>query len=76
LYDVQYASMSTAPAGRWADVTVVGEAAFEAGGGRVASVTFYQGSAMVTIVLRGQTPQPPTAAAIAVAKVAAHNVGR
>jgi hypothetical protein len=71
LYDTERQAITAAPAGTWSDISGLGDRAFEAHGGPESSVSFYQGSTAVTIILTGSTLQAPTAAAIAVGKVAA-----
>jgi hypothetical protein len=74
LYNTQRQAITAAPAGTWSDISGLGDRAFEAHGGSESSVSFYKGATAVTITLAGSTLQAPTAAAIAVAKVAASRI--
>lgn len=69
-YDKGRAAIKSAPAGTWADVSGLGDGAFVTHGGPIASVQFYKGTTMVSIILSGSEPQPPTAAAVALARAA------
>ncbi len=69
-YDQGRAAIKSAPAGTWAEVSGLGDGAFVSHGGLVASVEFYKGATMVSIILSGSKPPTPTAAALIVARAA------
>jgi hypothetical protein len=70
-YDQGRAAITSAPKGTWAVVHGLGDAAFVSHGGLVASVEFYKGATMVSVILSGSQSPPPTAAALTIARAAA-----
>ena len=62
-YDKGRAAIKSAPSGTWAQVSGLGDGAFVAHGGPIASVEFYKGTTMVSIILSGsgpsRRPRPP-----------------
>jgi hypothetical protein len=69
-YDQGRAAIASAPKGTWAVVRGLGDGAFVSHGGLVASVEFYKGATMVSVILSGSQPPPPTAAALTIARSA------
>lgn len=69
-FETQRSALSAAPAGSWHDITGIGDGAFEAHAGPEATVTFYKGEIMVSIILAGSGTQAPTDAAITAARSA------
>jgi hypothetical protein len=69
-FETQRSALSAAPAGSWHDITGIGDGAFEAHSGPEATVTFYKGEIMVSIILAGSGTQTPTDAAITAARSA------
>jgi hypothetical protein len=73
-YDQGRAAIRTAPAGSWADVHDLGDAGFVSHGGPIASVEFYKGTVLVSIILSGSGATAPVAAALVLARTAAGRI--
>lgn len=73
-YDQGYAAIKSAPSGRWANVHGLGDGGFVSSGGPIASVEFYKGTTLVSIILRGSGTSAPVAAALTLAKTVAARI--
>lgn len=70
VFDQGHAALAAAPAGTWSDLTGLGDAAYVAQGGPVATLAILKGTTMVSITLSGSSAADPKAAVVALGRSA------